>query len=343
MSVKKCVIAGAGTGKTTYLLKLALNAPETCNVLYLTYTEAASAHFETQIKHLRGAVPSNITIMTWFSFLLSQGVRPFPYPLPGFRPKGIQFTEGKVKQQRGVRRGQPAYYITDNQQDVFSSRLADLACMCDEQVNGAVVTRISDIYQLILVDEAQDLSSYDYDYVEKLLRTPSSIVIVGDPRQRTYTTSNEGAHLNETIFDYIANNKLCEIDRSTLTTCYRCKPDVIELANELFPDLPALQPSDGTTDEYVKVLTKEEFSRQAANAKFAMHLTWQSKSLPISGCQTMTMGASKGSEFSDVAVWLTQPMSKWLVDRKSELKATSRAKLYVAITRSQNNLWLIKP
>ena len=38
-------MAGAGTGKTTYLLNQALNVPHEKNVLYLTYTEAAAIHF----------------------------------------------------------------------------------------------------------------------------------------------------------------------------------------------------------------------------------------------------------------------------------------------------------
>lgn len=182
-------MAGAGTGKTTYLLNQALNFPREKNVLYLTYTEAAAIHFASRVKAMRGAVPGNITVMTWYSFLLAHGVRPFPYPLPGIMPRGICFVEGKVPQRKGVTRGTPAYYLANKQGDVFSSRLADLACKCNEQVGGDAVNRISDMFDIILIDEAQDLSSYDYDYISSLMHTPASVIVVGDPRQRTYTTS----------------------------------------------------------------------------------------------------------------------------------------------------------
>ncbi len=343
VSVKKCVIAGAGTGKTTYLLNLALNAPQGDNVLYLTYTVAASLHFEKRLKERLGAVPRSITIMTWFSFLLSHGVRPFPYPLPGVRPRGIHFTERKISPRRGVTRDKPSYYLANKENDVHSSRLAGLACLCDENASGEAVRRISDIFQLILVDEAQDLSSYDYDYLAKLMGTPSSVIVVGDPRQRTYATTHEGAHLNETVFDYMVGRELCEIDTDSLTVCHRCKPDVVSLANELFPDLPALRPAVQSVDEHVKILAEKEFVSYREELSAAMSLSWQTKALPIGSCSSMTMGASKGSEFEDVVVWLTGPMAKWLDDRKAELRPQARARLYVAITRARNNLWLIRP
>ena len=338
----KCVIAGAGTGKTTYLLELALKAPRNDNVLYLTYTNAAAVHFRDVIKAIYGGVPQNITVMTWFSFLLIHGVRPFPYPLPGFRAHGIKFVEGRVPPKRGVTRGKPEYYLANKQNDLYSSRLADLACRCDEQVKGEVVKRISDIFQLILVDEAQDLSSYDYDFVSKLMKTSSSVVLVGDPRQRTYTTSQEGVYQKQTIFEYLTEQELCEIDSASLTVCYRCKSDVVDLSNELFPDLPALLANSDETNVHIAILQRQDAENQSDDFKNAMHLCWKDGSIPINVNRSMTMGSAKGSEFDDVVVWLTKPMTKWFDDRQAELKPEARSKLYVAITRARNNLWLVK-
>lgn len=343
MATQKCIMAGAGTGKTTYLLNQALDVSREKNVLYLTYTEAAAIHFASRVKAMRGTVPGNITVMTWYSFLLAHGVRPFPYPLPGILPRGISFVEGKVPQRRGMTRDNPAYYLANERGDIFSSRLADLACKCNEQVGGDAVNRISDMFDIILIDEAQDLSSYDYDYISSLMHTPATVIVVGDPRQRTYTTSKEGPHTEETFFDYAQRRQLCEIDTNSLSVCHRCRPDVVALANALFPDLPALAcatPDEGT---YLHTLSKRERAKPPVDFLEAMHLTWQAKSLPYSNCSTMTMGASKGSEFDDVAVWLTKPMSMWLNNREVPLKPGARAKMYVAVTRARNNLWLVRP
>lgn len=335
-------MAGAGTGKTTYLLNYALNAPQNSNVLYLTYTQAAEIHFESRVKATCGAVPSNVTIMTWYRFLLTQGVKPFPYPLLSVPPRGISFVEGKVRQRMGVTRGTSGYYLNENG-DIFSSRLADLACKCNEQVGGDAINRISDMFDTILIDEVQDLSSYDYDYIGNLMHTPTSVVVVGDPRQRTYTTSKEGPHTNETFFDFARKRQLCEIDTESLSICHRCRPDVIALANELFPELPAMECAASDEEGYLRILSKEESAKPPIGFLEATHLSWQAKSTPYANCLTMTMGDSKGSEFDNVVVWLTKPMAKWLSDRATELKPIARAKMYVAITRARNNLWLVKP
>jgi ATP-dependent DNA helicase UvrD/PcrA len=71
------MIAAAGSGKTTFLVKEALGV-EDKNVLITTYTEANEAEIKKNIiEETKGYVPKNITIQTWFSFLLQHGVRPY--------------------------------------------------------------------------------------------------------------------------------------------------------------------------------------------------------------------------------------------------------------------------
>ena len=70
MSKNKLVVAAAGSGKTTYLVKEALSI-EDKNVLITTYTEANEAEIrKIIIKETKGYIPQHITIQTWFSFLL---------------------------------------------------------------------------------------------------------------------------------------------------------------------------------------------------------------------------------------------------------------------------------
>ena len=77
MSKNKLMIAAAGSGKTTFLVKEALGV-EDKNVLITTYTEANEAEIKKNIiEETKGYVPKNITIQTWFSFLLQHGVRPY--------------------------------------------------------------------------------------------------------------------------------------------------------------------------------------------------------------------------------------------------------------------------
>lgn len=76
MNNNKLIVATAGAGKTTLLIKKAYEKfPNT--VLILTYTEENEEEIRTKIIKLHKVVPPNITIQTWFSFLIKHGVKPF--------------------------------------------------------------------------------------------------------------------------------------------------------------------------------------------------------------------------------------------------------------------------
>jgi ATP-dependent DNA helicase UvrD/PcrA len=76
MDNNKLIIAAAGSGKTTFLVNRALETTSE-TVLITTYTEANEAQIKKKIIEIKGYIPQNITIQTWFSFLLQHGVRPF--------------------------------------------------------------------------------------------------------------------------------------------------------------------------------------------------------------------------------------------------------------------------
>ena len=73
MSKNKLMISAAGSGKTTFLVEQAKKLKDE-NVLITTFTEANEAEIR---KKFNGRIPKNITIQTWFSFLLKHGVRPY--------------------------------------------------------------------------------------------------------------------------------------------------------------------------------------------------------------------------------------------------------------------------
>ena len=65
----KLIIAGAGTGKTTYLIDKALEIQE--KVLITTFTINCKNEIIEKIIKQKGYVPKNIVIQTWFSMLLN--------------------------------------------------------------------------------------------------------------------------------------------------------------------------------------------------------------------------------------------------------------------------------
>ena len=61
------IIAAAGAGKTTFLVKKALEISE--NVLITTYTDANEQSIRDKFYEINGCIPSNVTIMPWYTTL----------------------------------------------------------------------------------------------------------------------------------------------------------------------------------------------------------------------------------------------------------------------------------
>ena len=70
-------IAVAGSGKTTKLVEVALKKSKTEQVLLLTYTSSNEQEIKNKFYKKNACIPKNVTIQTWFSFLIQHGVKPY--------------------------------------------------------------------------------------------------------------------------------------------------------------------------------------------------------------------------------------------------------------------------
>jgi len=92
--INRLIIAGAGSGKTSYLVSEALDNSDR-NVLITTFTQANEAEIRRKIIEECKCIPSHITVQTWFSFLLKHGVRPFQGTVFGGRIRGLILVSGQ--------------------------------------------------------------------------------------------------------------------------------------------------------------------------------------------------------------------------------------------------------
>lgn len=97
----------SGYGKTTYLVKQAI--PQLDSVLITTYTIANELKIRKKFIEFNGCVPYNVTIQTWYSFLLQHGVRPFQGVVLDDRINGMILVNEKSGKKYNEKYG-PVYY-----------------------------------------------------------------------------------------------------------------------------------------------------------------------------------------------------------------------------------------
>ncbi len=91
----KIITAAAGSGKTSYIVEQAL-AVSTKKVLITTYTNENLEQINSYLIKKNGHIPKNITILSWYAFLLQEGVRPYQTSITERgRTISIYFEEGK--------------------------------------------------------------------------------------------------------------------------------------------------------------------------------------------------------------------------------------------------------
>ena len=86
--MNKLIIAGAGTGKTRYLINNALTTED--RVLITTFTINCKDEIERKIIEQVGYVPKHIRIQTWFSMLLQHAIKPYKRALKIGKIRGIK-------------------------------------------------------------------------------------------------------------------------------------------------------------------------------------------------------------------------------------------------------------
>lgn len=341
MEKNKFIIAGAGTGKTSYLVKHAQSVSG--SVLITTYTREGAKEIERKFIRLLGYVPSNIIIKTWFTFLLEDGIKPFQGHahecLRNRELQGIHFANS-IKDLPREEDDFESFYM-NSKNEIYSNRIAKLFILCNQNSNGMVLTRLSRIFSAILIDEIQDLTGYDLDIIKFLGQSTVPVVIVGDPRQCTYSTHYDPIHnkkyKNGQIRAYL--NECCSglfiEDTQTCGYSHRNNQMICNFSYLLYKDFPKTNkcpccPNVNKHSGLFLVATEKDSSYIRTINPVVLKWSGANQNL----CE-YNMGASKGRTFNHVLVYLTNPMKKWMLNHEEPLAPGARAKLYVAITRAR--------
>ena len=360
----RLIIAAAGAGKTTFLVQEA-HQKSNKKILITTFTDNNASEIKKKFIDLYGSVPGNVTVLPWVSFLLTHCVRPYQSCYaPSLHDENIGFL--LVSEKSGfryyLRTGQAVYwseeknfkkhYFTDDIK-IYSDKISKFVVKNNKCSDNAVFLRLKKIFDCIYIDEIQDMVGYDLEIIKLLFKEIDEVLLVGDPRQCTYSTHNAEKHqqyaegnIDKFIQEQLGKRITCEIDTSTLKVSHRNFKAQCDFSSLLYPQYPVPMPCNcaecrGSSTHKGLFLVKSGDIEKYLLATKAVQLRWdvRTKCYDITPC--FNMGESKGMTFNHTLIYLTVPMIKWLKNRTHELEFSSKAKFYVALTRAKYSVAIV--
>jgi DNA helicase-2/ATP-dependent DNA helicase PcrA len=352
------IIASAGSGKTTALVEKAIekaNAGET--VLITTFTEACEEEIKNKlVEESNGYIPDNITIQTWFSFLIKHGAKPYQDYVIDTEITGLILEGGRSGLRYKTSEGKPVYwgeaknpyeFYFSKSGKIYSDKLAKFVIRCNVDSGEKVFNRISECFDNIFIDEVQDLAGYDLEILKELFNCQSNVLLVGDPRQATYSTNNAQKHSKfkkSEIVNFFSEDTIkIDTDDKLLTVNYRCSSQICEYSNTLYPDFPKSTSGNDTITGHdgIIIVDKSHVDSYLKEYQSVVQLRYSVTKQVNAHYPVYNFGKSKGLTFDRVLIYPTDPIFKWLVSSENKLKGISRAGFYVALTRARYSVGIV--
>jgi DNA helicase-2/ATP-dependent DNA helicase PcrA len=336
---KNVILSVAGSGKTTFIIN---NLTLEKRTIIISYTIGNVDNIKSRIIKKFGFLPKNIVIYTYFSFLYSFCFQPlFSKYLElncKVKIKGIIY-----KPNSSLRTPQSDIsYFVFNKKYLYSNRISKLLCKLD--VNCDLFSRLEKHFDDLYIDEIQDFGGNDFNFIKSFSRLKLNVVLVGDFYQHTFDTSKDG-NVNKNLFSnvdhYISEFKKSgfNVDTNLLSKSYRCTPTICKfisdsLGIEIYSHNSSLISDISEVDNISKI---NEIIKCDKTIKlfYSEHYKYS--------IYSNNWGNSKGLDcYYDVCIILNKnSYENYKGSTLSELAPSTKNKLYVACTRSKNNVYFI--
>lgn len=343
-SANRIILASAGSGKTTTVVQETCGDVATRSAL-ITYTLNGRGELTDKAYGQFGAVPPNVSISTWYTFVLTHFVRPYQNHLYCPRVSAINFN--RVPTTPRVPKTATSRYFFSSKGRVWRDRVTDFACQVIDKTRGLPLTRIEKIFGRIYVDEAQDLAGWDLELMEHLLKSETEIVLVGDHRQATYSTNDNPK--NKAYWGEKIIKKFAEWEKSGLAKIeyqshsHRCNQTICNFADQLFPDCPKTTSHNGavTGHDGVFLVSVSDLDRYCKT--FSPQALRYDKRTNIAHGKPLNFGEAKGMTFERTIIYPHGPFQKYLKTGHLADAGKALAKTYVAVTRARQSVAIVVP
>lgn len=329
---RRLILAVAGSGKTTFLI-------DTLDVekrfLIVTYTDNNVAHIRRCIINKFGYMPLNITLLSFFQFLIQICYRPFLKDKVNARSITWRIPEDWTRFKKSWE-----HYMTP-QRFLYYNRISKL-CM-EEGCSYLIKSRIEKFYDYFMVDEVQDLGGHDFNLMLSIVPTAIDCLFVGDFFQHTFDTSTDGRVNSGLYKDFRRYKKLWSksgitVDETTLSNSHRCSPTICAFVSQ---NLQINIASHRQDDSSITLIDNQNDADRLFNDPSKVKLFFKEASKYQ--CYAENWGKSKGLDsFQDVCIVLNETtLNAYHYNLLHQLKPSTLNKLYVACTRARGDIYFI--
>ena len=336
-------LAVAGSRKTQGIVEHCASLPHDRRALVVTYTKNNQAELRDRLSTYAGDHPG-IQVMGWFTFLLRDFARPFlPFKFPGKRVRGFNFEGRPHRMANGLRR------FLDSNEAVYACELGRLAHELVEASKGTLVHRLECIYDEILIDEIQDLSSHDWEIIDVLLSSSLHVHMVGDIRQSVLATNprsskNKKYAYAEAIHWFREREALDLLDIIENATTWRCHPDIAVFSDTIFDSswsFPSTESENETVTGHDGVfLVRHEHINEYISKFNPRCLRDSARSGKAFDLDYMNFKVAKGMSYERVLIVPTDGIIQFIKSGK-QLGPTPAANFYVAVTRAAQSVAIV--
>lgn len=360
----KVIFAAAGNGKTYSICKQAKDIVDSTKgcVLLISYTNEGIRSLEKEYKKQNsGVLDERVIIKSWYSFLLSDFIKPYQcfLNLKYKRYKkdlDCKIPENHVSSIAFYSEDPPRYYGQTHIQyylnsagDVYPNRTSEFAFLCNEHSKGKTIARIENIYTNIYIDELQDYAGWDLELIKLLFASKIRVTCVGDYKQATYRTNNSlknKQYRDEKIrefFSLLEKKGLCSLFYDNTTR--RFNQEICEFINTVFDDTESLVEENTDTAMHNEDNTGVYILDSNNMAKYCelynpvvLRYDKKAKIEFEHNCTVLNYGASKGSTYERTVIIPVSTVMPFLINQKEITSNQTRSKFYVACTRARHSV-----
>ncbi len=347
---KKLVLSVAGSGKTYSIAK---NIDVNKRNVIFTFNNRNVENLKKELIKRYGNIPENTIVLTFHKFRYDYILKPTQYdyfpcdrtingidiinvpPVPTFLVNGYRVANQKYKKDCEI-----DHYFYDDK--VYSSYMSKLIIK-----RGLVgKSHLEKFVDCIYIDEFQDFEDYDFKVLKELYKLNIGFRAYGDYYQAGVSMNcqmkkipyNKVENFEEYKDKILSELRGIHLDLITLKKSRRVGSQITNYINDIFDE--EMIESLEMNDTQLSILGIEEIDNIRDDIE--IYLVWDKKTAKKYSLEKyITWSLSKGDTYDRACLVLTKDTTKFLNKETTSLKKTTVNKLYVALTRSKEKLYIL--